>query len=75
VRALTAGLSVGLPPILLYGNQQLKDKVARDCLTGNKVICLAITEPYAGSDVAALRTTARKTEDGKYYVVNGEKKW
>jgi hypothetical protein len=39
------------------------------------VICLAITEPSAGSDVANLKTTAKKTADGKHYIVNGEKKW
>jgi alkylation response protein AidB-like acyl-CoA dehydrogenase len=38
------------------------------------VICLAITEPSAGSDVANLKTTAVKTPDGKHYIVNGEKK-
>lgn len=42
---------------------------------GEKVICLAITEPYAGSDVAGLRCEAKLSEDGKYYIVNGEKKW
>jgi len=44
-------------------------------LTGEKIICLAITEPTAGSDVANIRTTAIKTADSKYYIVNGEKKW
>jgi len=39
------------------------------------VICLCITEPQAGSDVANLGTTAKKTPDGKHYIVNGEKKW
>jgi len=38
-------------------------------------ICLAITEAFAGSDVARLRTTAAKTPDGKHYIVNGTKKW
>jgi alkylation response protein AidB-like acyl-CoA dehydrogenase len=42
---------------------------------GEKVICLAITEPTAGSDVANLKCTAKKTADGKHYIVNGEKKW
>jgi len=73
--ALFAGLSSGLPPISLFGSKFLQDKVCRACLTGEKVICLAITEPYAGSDVANLKTTAVKTADGKFYVVNGEKKW
>jgi alkylation response protein AidB-like acyl-CoA dehydrogenase len=42
---------------------------------GDKLFCLCITEPWGGSDVANLKTTAVKTECGKYYVVNGMKKW
>jgi len=73
--ALHLGLSVGLPPILRYGSEFLKENVCKACLTGEKVICLAITEPSAGSDVAGIRATATKTEDGKHYIVNGNKKW
>ena len=51
---------IALPPILSVGSQYLKDKVARDVITGKKIMSLAVTEPYAGSDVANLRTTARK---------------
>jgi len=58
-----------------FGGKHLQDKVVKDCLQGKKFICLAITEPYAGSDVAGLRTTAVKDPSGKFYVVNGEKKW
>lgn len=72
---LLGGLGIGLPPILKFGNKFLKDKVAKDCLAGKKFICLAITEPYAGSDVANLKCEAKKTPCGKYYIVNGEKKW
>jgi len=72
---LYGGLSIGLPPVLHFGSDYLKAKVARDCLWGEKVICLAITEPYAGSDVANLKTEAVKTPCGKFYIVNGEKKW
>ena len=36
---------------------------------------MAITEPYAGSDVANIQCEAKKSEDGKHYIVNGEKKW
>lgn len=45
------------------------------CLKGEKLICLAITEPWAGSDVANIQTTAVKSPCGKYYIVNGLKKW
>ena len=72
--AMFGGLSIGLPPVMRFASQELRDKVVKPCLTGEKVICLAITEPYAGSDVAGLRTSAVKTPDGKHYIVNGEKK-
>jgi len=75
VWGLIGGLGIGLPPLLYFGSQELKERVVPDCLMGKKVICLCITEPSGGSDVANLTTTARKTEDGKHYIVNGEKKW
>lgn len=75
VAAFTAGLAIGLPPVLNFGSKYLKDKCARQCLSGEKVICLAITEPYAGSDVAQIKAEAKLTADGKHYIVNGEKKW
>eukprot|EP01111_Echinosteliopsis_oligospora_P014815 TRINITY_DN5681_c1_g2_i1.p1 TRINITY_DN5681_c1_g2~~TRINITY_DN5681_c1_g2_i1.p1 ORF type:complete len:595 (+),score=210.74 TRINITY_DN5681_c1_g2_i1:29-1813(+) len=75
IGALFGGLSIGLPPVMHFGSPSLKDKVCTECLQGKKIICLAITEPEAGSDVANLTTTAVKTPDGKFYVVNGEKKW
>jgi len=68
-------LSVGMPPVLHFGSQYLKDKVCKDCLHGEKFICLCITEPGAGSDVASIQTSAKKTPDGKHYIVSGEKKF
>lgn len=73
--AISGGLSIGLPPIMKFGSDYLKNKVCADCLQGKKVICLAITEPSAGSDVANLKTEAKLTPDGKFFIVNGEKKW
>lgn len=61
--------------MLKFASKPLKDKVAGPCLRGEKIICLAITEPWAGSDVANIRTEAKLTPDGKHYLVNGEKKW
>mmetsp|Transcript_7179 Transcript_7179/g.14095 ORF Transcript_7179/g.14095 Transcript_7179/m.14095 type:complete len:525 (-) Transcript_7179:187-1761(-) len=70
---LFEGIQIGLPPVLNFGSKFLKDKVVKSCLSGEKLICLCITEPWAGSDVANLRTTARR--EGDYYIVNGAKKW
>ncbi|CAJ0893164.1 449_t:CDS:2, partial [Entrophospora sp. SA101] len=72
---LTGGLGIGLPPILKFGSEELKKRVVPECLSGHKNICLAITEPYAGSDVANIKTEAKLSDDGQHYIVNGEKKW
>jgi hypothetical protein len=75
VWGIVGGLGIGLPPVLHFGSEALQQKVAPGCLSGDKFICLAITEPYAGSDVASIRTTAVKDASGRNYIVNGEKKW
>ncbi|RIB04760.1 acyl-CoA dehydrogenase/oxidase [Gigaspora rosea] len=72
---LVGGLGISLSPIIKFGSDELKQRVAPECYAGTKSICLAITEPYAGSDVANIRTEAKLTDDGNYYIVNGEKKW
>ncbi|KAF8623634.1 hypothetical protein AX17_007334 [Amanita inopinata Kibby_2008] len=72
---LMAGSVIGLPPVLNFGSEELKAKVLPDVLSGQKLICLAISEAFAGSDVAGLKTTAKKTEDGKHWIINGTKKW
>lgn len=70
-----AGMAIGQSVILNYAKDPLKKRVSDDVFSGKKKICLAITEAFAGSDVARLRTTAKKTADGKHYIVNGTKKW
>ena len=55
---------IGLPPVLHFAKKHVKEKVVREVLTGEKRICLAISEPGAGSDVAAVKTTAVKSADG-----------
>mmetsp|Transcript_14754 Transcript_14754/g.19357 ORF Transcript_14754/g.19357 Transcript_14754/m.19357 type:complete len:518 (+) Transcript_14754:181-1734(+) len=71
---LGSGMVIGLPPVVNFGSDWMKEKVCTEVLSGEKRIALAITEPYAGSDVANITTTATKMPDGSY-VVNGEKKW
>lgn len=70
---LIEGLQIGLPPVLNYGSEEMIKRIAPACLMGQKIICLNITEPSAGSDVAALKTTAKR--EGDFYIVNGNKKW
>jgi len=72
--SLFGGLQIGAPPLINFGSKELKAKVLPSILRGDKRICLAITEPEAGSDVKNISTTARKTDDGKFYIVNGSKK-
>ncbi|KAL4924119.1 acyl-CoA dehydrogenase family protein [Aspergillus undulatus] len=73
--SLNAGFAFGIPPIIKYGSKELQEKFLPDLLTGRARCCIAITEPDAGSDVANITTTATKSEDGKYYIINGNKKW
>lgn len=47
-----------------------RDRVLGECLDGKKLVCLAITEAFAGSDVSGLRCTATKSDDGKFWIVN-----
>lgn len=67
--------NIGLPPVVLHGSEAVRQEVVPPVLRGEKIAALAITEPGGGSDVAALRTTARRVPDGDgdHYVVNGEK--
>lgn len=62
---------IGLPPILAMGSDALKHRIAPEVLAGEKIICLGITEPGGGSDVANLKTKAERK--GAAYVVNGAK--
>lgn len=64
-------LNIGLPPVLLHGTPELRSEVIPPVLRGERIAALAITEPGGGSDVAALRTTARR--DGGDWVIEGEK--
>eukprot|EP00039_Didymoeca_costata_P004106 m.71359 g.71359 ORF g.71359 m.71359 type:complete len:517 (+) comp12239_c0_seq2:146-1696(+) len=72
---LIAGISIGLPPILKFGSPSLQERIVPDIVAGTKRICLAITEPYAGSDVARIKTTAQLNPAGTHFIVSGVKKW
>jgi len=75
VDSLGAGWGISAPAVFHFGSNEMRAKVGAELLKGDKWSALAISEPFAGSDVAALRCTAEKTPDGKHYLVNGIKKW
>lgn len=70
---LFGGVSIGLPPLLKFGTLDMIERCAVPIIRGERRICLAISEPYAGSDVQQIRTTAAPTKDG--WSVTGVKKW
>lgn len=73
---LGAGLVIGLPPVIRFAqNKELAQRVGIEVMTGQKRIALAITDPGAGSDVANINATAERTPCGKFFIVNGIKKW
>ncbi len=79
VHAHSGGLAMGLavhtdmamPPILAFGSEEQKQEWVVPAIAGRKILCLGITEPDAGSDVAGIKTVARRDGDG--YVINGSK--
>src|SRR3989440_12377699 len=77
--ARSGGLAMGIavhtdmamPPILKFGTEEQKQEWLVPAIQGKKILCLGITEPDAGSDVAGIKTRAVK--DGDEYVINGSK--
>ncbi|TFK40294.1 acyl-CoA dehydrogenase [Crucibulum laeve] len=67
------GTYIGLPPIMNFGRPELREKIVSEVFAGKKFCALAITEAFAGSDVAGLKCFAKRVEDG--WVVTGTKKW
>lgn len=63
--------SIVVPYIEAYGTEEQKKKYLPDCINGNIITAVAMTEPGTGSDLANLRTTA--VRDGDHYIVNGQK--
>ncbi|MGI9185785.1 MAG: acyl-CoA dehydrogenase family protein [Solirubrobacteraceae bacterium] len=81
VHAHCGGLAMGLavqtdmamPPILAFGTEEQKREWAAPAIKGTKILCIGITEPDAGSDVAGIKTRAVRDEATGEYVINGSK--
>lgn len=73
--AYGAHTGIGTLPILLYGTEEQKNKHLPDLATGTKFGAYCLTEPDAGSDANSGKTKAKLSEDGKHYIINGQKMW
>lgn len=73
--AYTAHTGIGTLPILYFGDESQKQKYVTKLATGEWIAAYCLTEPNAGSDANSGKTKATLTEDGKHYVINGQKMW
>lgn len=71
----SAHTGIGMLPILYYGTEEQKQKYLPRLISGDLKASYCLTEPGSGSDALAAKTRADLSEDGKYYVLNGQKMW
>lgn len=75
VVAFSAHTGIGILPILYYGTEEQKMKYLPNLASGKWKGAYCLTEPGSGSDANAAKTKAVLSEDGKYYILNGQKMW
>lgn len=73
--SFSAHTGIGTLPILYYGNDKQKKQWIPGLASGQLKGCYCLTEPSAGSDANNGKTTAKLTEDGQHYLINGQKMW
>ncbi|XOV95237.1 MAG: acyl-CoA dehydrogenase family protein [Bacteroidota bacterium] len=73
--AYGAHTGIGTLPILYYGTEEQKQKYLPKLASGEWKASYCLTEPDAGSDANSGKTKAKLTEDGKHYLINGQKMW
>jgi len=73
--AFMAHCGIGTMPIVYYGNEDQRQRYVPKLATGELLGAYCLTEPGAGSDANSGKTNARLSEDGKYYILNGQKMW
>ena len=73
--AIAAHTGIGTLPILYFGTPEQKQKYIPKLISGEWVGSYGLTEPNSGSDALSAKTTAKLSDDGKYYLLNGQKCW
>ena len=72
---LGAESGIGLLPIIYFGTDAAKQKYLPKIASGELITAYALTEASSGSDAMAAKATARLSDDGTHYIINGEKMW
>jgi alkylation response protein AidB-like acyl-CoA dehydrogenase len=73
--AYMAHCGIGTLPIMYYGTREQREKYVTKLASGELIGAYCLTEPGAGSDANSGKTNARLSDDGKYYILNGQKMW
>ena len=73
--SLGAHTTIGTLPIVYFGNESQKERYLPKLASGEMIGAYALTEPGSGSDALAASTKATLTDDGKHYLLNGQKMW
>lgn len=73
--AYMAHCGIGTLPIMYYGNEDQRRRYVTKLATGELLGAYCLTEPGAGSDANSGKTNAKLSEDGKHYIINGQKMW
>lgn len=73
--AIAAHTGIGTLPILYFGTPEQKQKYIPKLISGEWAGAYGLTEPNSGSDALGAKTTAKLSDDGKYYLLNGQKCW
>jgi alkylation response protein AidB-like acyl-CoA dehydrogenase len=73
--AIAAHTGIGTLPILYFGTAAQKEKYIPKLISGEWAGAYGLTEPNSGSDALGAKTTAKLSDDGKHYIMNGQKCW
>ncbi|MBK5271823.1 MAG: acyl-CoA dehydrogenase family protein, partial [Bacteroidia bacterium] len=73
--AISAHTGIGTLPILYFGTTEQKQKYLPKLISGEWAGAYGLTEPNSGSDALSAKTSAKLSDDGKYYILNGQKCW
>lgn len=73
VMSINGQIGIGMLPIIFFGTEEQRRKYLPQLQAGTLTTAFALTEPQSGTDASGIKTTAKLSEDGKHYILNGSK--